>query len=462
MRALCFSVVLGLISSSAPAQPAPSELPAPGVLAERDAGAGQSYVLVLPPGYDPQKRWPILYVLDTDERGRLAAEKFTAGAARFGYVLASSNNSRANVPGDPNTPALNAMWNDTHARLALDPRRAYIAGFSGTARFATRAARHVGGQLAGVIGCGAGFPPGEPPARGLPFAYYGLVGDRNFNYTEMMDLRESLRSLDVPHAFSVFAGRHEWPPPEQTTRALAWMELRAMASGLRPADPAFVKTQLEERRAEARAVDMAGSELAALETLRALSTDFAGLADVSAETDRMRALESSPALKRAREAEQRRARNEAAELARVRAVITRALVEDETGPRIPSRVAHELGLDDLRGRAEKGDLAAGRILSEITAQTGFFLPRQSRDRGDLETTVLLLGVATLAAPDRPNLWLSLAAAEARRGSRAKAKDALTKAIAAGLIDRESVKTDPDLSALMKFPEFQDLLARIPE
>jgi predicted esterase len=459
VRGSWLPIVLGLIAPSAGAEPEKGALPAPGVFAERDAGRpGQSYVLVLPPGYSPQKRWPILYLLDTDGRGRRAAERFAAGAARFGYVVASSNNSRANVPGDPNVPALSAMWDDTHARLALDPRRAYLSGFSGTARFSTSAARRVGGQVAGVIGCGAGFPSVEPPARGLPFVYYGLVGDRDFNYNEMMELREALRSLDVAHAFFVFPGGHEWPPPEAAARALAWMELRALKGGLRPDDPALVETLLAERRAEARAQDVAGNELAAQEALRAIAADFAGLADVVPEVDRARALEASPAWKRAREQEQRRARAEAADLARVRSVVSRALVDDETGPRIPARVARDLGLDGLRKRVAEGDLGAARVLAEITAQTGFFLSRAARERGDMETAVLLLGVATLAAPERPHLWLALAAAEARRGSRGKAKEALTKAIGAGLKGRENVTTDPDLAPLLKLPEFQALVA----
>jgi predicted esterase len=458
VRALWLSIVLGLITPSAGAEPEKGALPAPGVFAERDAGRpGQSYVLVLPPGYSPQKLWPILYLLDTNGRGRRAAERFAAGAARFGYVVASSNNSRANVPGDPNLPALSAMWDDTHARLALDPRRAYLSGFSGTARFSTIAARRVGGHIAGVIGCGAGFSSGEPPAPGLPFVYYGLVGDRDFNYTEMMELRETLRGLNAAHAISVFPGGHEWPPPEATERALAWMELRALKGGLRPADPALLETLLTERRTEARAQDVAGNELTALEAWRAIAADFAGLADVTAETERARVLEASPAWKRAREQEQRRARAEAAELSRARSVVTSALVDDETGPRMPARIARELALDGLRKRAAGGDLGAARVLAEITAQTGFFLPREARDRGDMETAVLLLGVATLAAPERPQLWLALAGAEARRGSRAKAKEALTRAIAAGLTGRENVTRDPDLAPLLKLPDFQALV-----
>jgi hypothetical protein len=240
------------------------------------------------------------------------------------------------------------------------------------------------------------------------------------------------------------------------------MELRAMAGGLRPRDPALVQALLAEWREEARKDDVAGQELAALERVQAVAADFAGLADVAAESERARLLEASPAVKKARGLRERAARAEASELRRIRDLLARALREDERGPRLPARLFGELGIKDLQERAQKGDPAAARILAEIGAQAGFFVPREARERGDFETAVLFLGLATLVAPEKPQLWLALAAAEARRGSRPKAKEALGRAVSAGLVGRESVTSDPDLAPLLKLPEFQALVAGIPE
>ena len=47
----------------------------------------QTYALYLPAGYTPEKRWPIVFVLDPRGRARTAADLFVPGAERFGYVV---------------------------------------------------------------------------------------------------------------------------------------------------------------------------------------------------------------------------------------------------------------------------------------------------------------------------------------------------------------------------------------
>ena len=117
----------------------------------------QSYALYLPPAYTADKRWPILYLLDARGRALLPVERFREAAATYGWILASSYDSRSDTKDDPNTPALQAMWRDTHARLAIDERRAYLAGFSGGARASVAIALAAPKAIAGVIGCGAGL-----------------------------------------------------------------------------------------------------------------------------------------------------------------------------------------------------------------------------------------------------------------------------------------------------------------
>jgi predicted esterase len=140
---------------------------------------GQSYALSLPSAYTPEKLWPVLYMLDARGRALLPIERFRAAAEEFGWILVSSYNSRSDTKEDPNLPALQAMWNDTHERLALDPRRAYATGFSGGARAAVAMALFAPKLFAGVIGCGAGFADESAPAKDVPFLYFGTVGDRD-------------------------------------------------------------------------------------------------------------------------------------------------------------------------------------------------------------------------------------------------------------------------------------------
>jgi hypothetical protein len=90
----------------------------------------ESYALYLPPGFSTNRDWPILYFFDPFARGQVAAEVIKAAAAKYGYIIAASNNSKNGPMGGSKEAAI-AMWDDTHARLPVNTHRRYVAGLSG-------------------------------------------------------------------------------------------------------------------------------------------------------------------------------------------------------------------------------------------------------------------------------------------------------------------------------------------
>src|SRR5260370_2864703 len=163
------------------------------------ADPGQTYALYVPRSGDPAQPAPILYLLDPRGRARLPIERFRAAAEATGAVLASSYRSRSDEPGDPNLPALRAMWADTHARLAIDDRRVYVAGFSGAARAPWLMAALAAGRVAGAIAPGAGVPAGRPPARDTPFLFFAAVGHTDFHHCQIPELERTLAHRGQPH-----------------------------------------------------------------------------------------------------------------------------------------------------------------------------------------------------------------------------------------------------------------------
>ena len=82
---------------------------APGSVTERVVcreKPGQTYALFLPANYAADRPAPILYLLDARGRALYALERFRAAAEKYGWILASSYNSRSDTQDDPNTPAL--------------------------------------------------------------------------------------------------------------------------------------------------------------------------------------------------------------------------------------------------------------------------------------------------------------------------------------------------------------------
>ena len=202
--------------------------------------AAQTYALYLPSDYAPDKKWPILYALDAGARGSLPVQRFQDAAEKYGYILAGSNNSR-NGPIKVVEDAVNALVDDTGSRFSLDPQRIYLAGFSGGARAAILVGLALKGKVAGIIACGAGFPPALQPTASIPFALFVTVGSEDFYFPELRELDRTLDGFRVPHELETFAGGHEWPPEAVCAHAIEWLELQAMKSGIRGKDVSLVE-----------------------------------------------------------------------------------------------------------------------------------------------------------------------------------------------------------------------------
>jgi len=125
----------------------------------------QTYALYLPSNYTPTRKWPIIYAFDPSARGDRPVDTLKAGAEKYGYIVAASNNSR-NGPWPPEIEAAQAVSDDTHTILSIDDHRVYFTGFSGGARVAGRIAQ-LCKCAAGVYLNGAGFPSGTSPSTSI-------------------------------------------------------------------------------------------------------------------------------------------------------------------------------------------------------------------------------------------------------------------------------------------------------
>ena len=421
----------------------------------------QAYALLLPSTWAGDRPAPILYLLDARGRALYALERFRAAAETYGWILASSYNSRSDTTDDPNTPALQAMWNDTHARLAIDPRRAYLGGFSGGGRAAVGLAFHSARRVAGVIGCGAGLADETMPLAGLPFLYFGTVGDRDFNYYEMRALDAAMERAGAAHRIEVFEGGHDWPPPETAARAVAWMELSAMRSGLRERDAALAAALFAAELSRAGALEAAGRTAEASVRYAHAAEDFRGLADVGPASEKAAALGASPAVRKAlRDAASRDDRDRGA-LKALAQKLHAALRDPDMAP--AAAVAADLGVPALKRRAASGPpeerLSAERLLANLRVQTSFYLPEELIARGDFAHARLALAVAAEIDPDDPRVYYALASAEARSGQGRRARKELDRAVEKGFRRFEALEEDPDFAALKTDPEFARWLAQ---
>lgn len=432
---------------------------------------GQSYALYLPSGYTPDRTWPVLYAFDPRAKGAAVAELFRAGAERYGYVVASSNTSASDRPDDPNPAALSAMWTDTHARFAIDDRRIYLAGMSGTVRAAVELAHAAPGVVAGVIGAAAGWPFERRPDQGDRFAFYGTTAFGDYNYYEVLGLEEPLRRLGLLHHFEIFEGVHQWMPGEIASRALAWFELQAMKAGLRAKEAGWIDTQWEEALARARAFEASGNLFLAEREYAQAGADFAGLRDTASATAKAGEISRSPAYRKGAERRQEIEKAEKAYLESAPGIL--AAVNPVSGPVTPAQIVAALKVAELRKKAEKKadfdeSWSARRLLAALLGQTSFYLPADFMAKKEYDRAIRVLSVAIEIDEDNPYPWVQRATAHARKGDRKRALADLARAADLGWNDAAQIEAEEAFSILRGEGrgegrgdgEFQRILARM--
>jgi len=464
---LRLAVFAALLAATVPARAA--DLPR-GTLVEKVTCAAdpkQSYALYLPSSYKPDHPWPILYAFDARGEAMVPAKAFQEAAERFGWIVVSSYNTASDGPMEPNFTAMHALWADTHARFAINDKRVYAAGFSGTVRFSCLLALAAPGSIAGIFGAGAGFPNDVAPKADTPFVFFGTVGTSDFNYYEMSELDRTMDAVHLPHRIELWEGPHDWPPAALAGQGLAWMDLTAMKSGLREKVPALIAPQWAADRDQARAEEAAGRLWQAHHTWEAMVAEYAGLVDAAEIAGAQKKAEEIAAgevfKKQAKERQERIARD-MKQLAEGPQILAKANAGGES--MTVAQAVNELKIAQLKARLESADpeekLSAKRILNTILAQTSFYVPTMLIERKEYDRAVFMLSIAAQIRPESPGIWVEIAAAHARKGKAGhkKALEALRKAVDLGLSDPAALEGEPAFAELRDDAGYRQIAAQV--
>jgi dienelactone hydrolase len=421
----------------------------------------QSYALYLPSSYSPDRSWPIIYVFDPVARGTVPLELYKEAAEKYGYIMAASNNSR-NGPATLQMAAAEAMWQDTHQRLAIAKERMYAMGFSGGARVATLFALYCGTcSIAGVIAQGASYPTVRAPAADDSFLYYAAVGDEDFNYPEIMSLRAKKEEQGAQFRVKTFSGTHQWAPPEVVEDAIQWLEAKAMQSGKEKPNPSFIQQQVAKLQAEAGRAGQSGDTLGQYYALRSLLFDFKGLIDVSRFQGQLETVKTSKAYKQARHEEDQ-------EIAKQRLLTATALSDIS---QLGEQTAQETGLaeqriisvfSDLRRQAksnQRNRLVYLRAINQLYIE-GIEAGQQAFRNNELERAADYFQLIADAVPDQSGPLLLLAETRVKTGNRKAALKALEKAVKRGVKSPDALTNDPELAPLAAEPAFQKIVQSI--
>jgi len=420
----------------------------------------QSYALYLPSSYSSDKRWSIVYAFDPGARGSVPVELMKEAAERHGYILVGSNNSR-NGSWKMEAEAAEAIVQDTHARLSIDDRRVYLAGFSGGARVAAQIAR-ICKCAAGVLLNGAGFHPLAFESKAAPFVVFAAAGNYDFNYPELVSTDDELERLGYPHFLRPFEGPHQWAPPSAMEDALAWFRLQAMKSGREGRDDSLIALQAAKETERARALEQSGNLYAAWKEYRQAGQLLAGLADDAAFRARAGELEKDKAVRDGA----KREKQEFEEQEDLSGEISAGLFELQQNPLNRAEIHNtvEKQLAALRSRAEHEKReeklrVLKRALAGLLVQA-MEMGNERLGQKDSSHAKDYFELASVADPDSTWALGNLAVASAMDGDRKGTLDALRRAKSRTkdpVHFVEWLKEEPAFAKLRSTPEFGAIL-----
>ena len=420
----------------------------------------QSYALYLPSQYTPERGWPVIYAFDPFGHGKVAVEVYRTAAEKYGYIVAGSDNSK-NGPVAIQLAAAQALWLDTHRRFSIDKNRVYVTGLSGGARAATAFALYCSTcEVAGVIAHGAGYPVMEiksAPANDR-FAYYAVVGDVDFNYPEIMNLRRKKDAQGGPFKVKIYPGPHQWAPPEIAEDAIEWLEIKAMQGGAEKVDPAFVQKIFQRTQAEAAQAEQAGDVLTQYYALHSLVYDFKGLEDVTQFESKLPALKASKAWKSASRNEQQAIELQASLIATASGELGQlASSESDSQPGLAQHIVSVMTNLQRQAHSNAGDRAVySRAFTQLWIQ-GIEAGQEQFRGGRYTQAAVYFNLMAEAAPDQAWPLVLLAEARVRSGNKKGAVKALEQAVQRGVKRPQTLTEDPEFQPLASDPAFQRIV-----
>ncbi len=417
----------------------------------------QSYALYLPTDYSIDKPSPILYVFDPAARGVSAVEAVRVAAEKYGYIVVASNNSR-NGPQGGASDAVNAIFQDTHQRYAIDDRRLYTAGLSGGARLATQVALFCKTCIAGVIANGAGFPVNASPRNGFGFAYFMAIGNADFNFPEMIELRHVFEQMHANYRIHVFDGPHDWAPPEAWMDSLRWMNLQAIRSGSLPRDAKEIQRIFQEELEEARALESKGDVLTAERDYESIVRDFDGLTDTAQVKARVADLKGSKAFKAAEKQERadldRQARLSDQASAEIQEISTTNIDLAEYNDIKRTIAGLKQDVTKASNPSESDVLVKRRALGGLVVQA-YEAGQRSMEKKDYVAALAYFDLVAAGAKSPGGARFERARAYAAQGDAKKCMAELKQAQAAGFHSREALDA-AEFNPYRQLPEFQSL------
>lgn len=188
----------------------------------------QSFSLFLPSNFNTAKKWPVMFIVDYNDKEKQVIRLLANTAEREGYILAASNNLNDTLSISKNILAFTKTYNAIVGMLPVNDSQVYISGFNAGGRLATTIPAFIS-NIDGVLSYNAAIGNIEIINVDKPYQYVGIVSSSNYNYMAMLNNQTILNRLKFPNQLFVVDDAKEWPNQNSIDKAFSIFKLSAMA-----------------------------------------------------------------------------------------------------------------------------------------------------------------------------------------------------------------------------------------
>jgi hypothetical protein len=240
---------------------------------------------------------------------------------------------------------------------------------------------------------------------------------------------------------------------------VAWFEILAMKTGLRPPDAGLIRSLYARDVAAAEKLESREQLAAAERRFREIEATYEGLHDTSAAATAVERLGTSTELRRQNKNLKRWDAWERDFLEQMNRQFYE-LRHAEIPPPV-AKLARGFRINEIvRRSAEPGleGVTARRAVNALATGLDFYLARDFTAAGQYDRLALCYELGLMIQRDNPTLWYNLACALTLLGREDAAMDALEQALVRGFDHEELLATDPDLAPLRDRDDFRALIA----
>ena len=412
---------------------------------------GNNYALYLPSYYSSRKPFPCIFFFDAHARGVLPITLYKDLAEKYGFVFIGSNVSKNGNQWQATNEVIKVLMDDVRTRVNIDPKRIYTSGFSGGSRVASSVAIFDGG-IAGVIGCAAGFPQIDNGIKNK-FDYVGMVGEYDFNLTDMKALDKTLDQNGFTHQLLTFTGKHDWPPLADFRTAMLWMQANAMNKRLQPQTDSLVVAIKNDYDQRLQAAAKQADAVKQFELLTGLTMALNETTDITNYKKQLTELTASPALTNALAAQEQVLQNEL----RHRQELSQQFTTQDEQWWI-KKIA-ELRQKTHNAKAPKEAQMNQRLLNLI-GLLGYMNTDHSLKTDDLQHADSYLKIFKLADPQNPDHAYLSAISNMKKSNAPLVLASLNEAAALGYSDVQQLLGEPAFNMLHEDAGFKAVVNKV--